>query len=273
MTTARDFVVPISSPLTVSAAILLVSVLNVGRAIETAALLATTVAIVILSVFLDHGDGRELTQELAGIQYEPAMAPALETGIDEARQTLDAQIDNLNDIDTKAIRILRVNVLLIGVILSVLTFSSQTEAVPLEDLLNTYVGAGVFLLVSSTAAAALTYTASDVRAGMSTEDVVTMLQEDMTEDELELVLSKSYAKWIRDNQSTEVLDAFYSTTTVLLLIYSVTYLSLGIYRALLGPAPLLLEGVANVALLTITLVSGYPSQTRRAVTEVDLQFG
>jgi hypothetical protein len=194
---------------------------------------------------LNSSDDRKLTQELASIDYDPDGSTGLQKSIAEGRETLNTQIDNINDIDTKAIRILRVNVLLIGLILSALTFSARSEAIPLEDLLNIYIGTGLFLSVSSTAMAAVTYTASDFRAGMSTENIITMLDEDLTDEELELVLSKSYAKWISNNQSTEIINSFYSTSTILLLIFAVTYLSLGIYHALIGPVPFLLEGGTN----------------------------
>lgn len=228
----------------------------------------------VLFVFLlsNSDDDHEVTQQLASIQYQPSGPSALPNGIDEARATLDTQIENLNDIDTKAIRILRINVLLIGLILSALTFSAKTPTVPFDEFLNVYLGTGIVLLISSTATAGLTYTASDARAGMSKSNLVTMLDEDLTDEELDLILSKSYAKWIHGNQSTEVLNSFYSTSTILLLIYAVTYLSLGVYDALVGPVPLLLEGVSNVSLLAITLASGYPSQVRQVLREVELQL-
>lgn len=261
---------------TVKLCVLLVLVMTpIGLAIfatknvmQATFLLWTAELSIILYVFLSHGDNRALTQELASLQYQPKGWSALAKSIDEGRKTLDTQINNLNDIDTKAIRILRVNVLLIGIILSVLTFSSNTQQVGFEEFLNRYIGTGIGLLIFSTATAALTYTASDFRAGMSKENFVTMLKEDLTDQELELVLSKSYAKWIHNNQSAEILNSFFSTSTILLLIYAVSYLSLGVYHALVGPVPFLLEGSTLVALLIITLVSGYPSQVRSVIGEM-----
>lgn len=245
------------------------AVLGVGNPVQATGLLWLAELSIFLYLFLSHRDDRELTQELASLQYDPTDDSALEKSIDEGRETLDTQIDNLNDIDTKAIRILRINVLLIGIILSVLTFSSNTQQVGFAEFLNVYIGVGIGLLIFSTAAAALTYTASDFRAGMSKEDFVTMLDENLTDQELELVLSKSYAKWIHDNQLAEILNSFYSTLTILLLIYAVSYLSLGVYDALIRSVPFLLEGGTNVALLVITLISGFPSQVRRVIGETD----
>lgn len=221
--------------------------------------------------FDSHTD-HELTQELASIQYQPTGPSSLEKGVAEARETLDTQIENLNDIDTKAIRILRINVLLIGLILSALTFSANNPDVSFDQFLNEYFGAGILLLISSTATAGLTYTASDFRAGMSKSNITTMLKEDLVAEELNLVLSKSYAKWIRKNQSAEILNSFYSTSTILLLIYAVTYLALGVYHGLVDSVPMSFLGVSNVALLVITLASGYPTQIRRVAGEIDFQI-
>jgi cytochrome bd-type quinol oxidase subunit 2 len=163
--------------------------------------------------------------------------------------------------------------LLVGIILSALTFSAKTNTLSFEGFLNVYFGVGILLLVSSTATAGLTYTVSDSRVGMGKSDFQTLLDENLSSDELRLVLTKSYAKWIRDNQSTEILNSFYSTSTILLLIYAVAYLALGTYDALVERVPLLLEGFSNVALLLVTLASGYPSQIKRVLRELDFRIG
>lgn len=223
--------------------------------------------------FSRFGKKQDSMQELARLQYQPVGPSSLEDGVAEARKTLNTQIDNLNDLDTKAVRILRVNVLLIGILLSALTFSAKTDTVSFEGFLNIYLGAGIFLLLSSTATAGLTYTASDFRVEMSKPNLQTMLDQDLTSHELHLVLTKSYAKWINGNQSTEILNSFYSTSTILLLIYAVTYLALGVYNALVQPVSFLLEGSSNVALLLITLASGYISQIRHVLREFELRVG
>jgi hypothetical protein len=223
--------------------------------------------IILLSISIESRGNRESERELIGLKYRPTGPSSLERGVSEARATLDTQIETLDDIDTKAIRILRVNVLLIGVVLSALTFSANSPSAPFERFLNVYLGAGILLLISSSATAGLTYTASDFRAGMSRSNIRTMLEENLVAEELHLVLAKSYATWIRKNQSAEVINSFYSTSTILLLIYAVTYLALGVYHGLVEPVPFPLVGASNVALLGITLASGYPTQIRRVADE------
>lgn len=249
----------------------LVASLLTERALEITILL-WLIEVSIFAFFLSRFEkSAESTEELARLQYQPSGPSSLEKGVAEARETLDAQIENLNDIDTKAIRILRVNVLLTGIILSALTFSAKTDVISFNKFLNIYFGLGVFLLISSTATAGLTYTASDSRVGMSKPNLQTLIAEDLSDDELNLVLTKSYAKWIQNNQSTEIINSFYSTSTILLLIYAITYIALGVYDALIQQVPFLLEGLSNVALLLMTLASGYPSQISRIIDELDFQ--
>ncbi|WP_132059168.1 hypothetical protein [Halorussus amylolyticus] len=243
-----------------------------GYHIEATVLIWGAVIGTFLFFSFDSGTDHKLTQELASIQYQPNGTSSLETGVSEARRTLDVQVANLNDIDTKAIRILRINVLLIGLLLSALTFSANNPKVSFDTLLNRYLGTGILFLISSTATAGLTYTASDLRAGMSKPNLITMLEEDLVDKELNLILSKSYAKWIRKNQSAEILNSFYSTSTILLLIYSVTYLALGVYHGLVDAVSVSLVGTSSVALYIITLASGYPSQIQRVIDEVDFRI-
>lgn len=231
-----------------------------------------SIAVLLLFFFSRFGTPRNSTQGLTRLRYRPTGPSALEEALTEARKTLQIQVDNLNDLDTKAVRILRVNVLLTGIILSALTFSAKAETVSFDGFLNVYFGVGILLLIASTAAAGLTYTASDFRVGMSRRDLEMTLDEDLTTHELHLALTKSYAKWIHQNQSTEVLNSFYSTSTILLLIYAVTYLALGVYDALVRQVPILLEGASNVALLVITLASGYLSQIKRVLRELKLRI-
>lgn len=241
-------------------------------AAEIAVLIWLAVALVFLFTSTRLDRRTELTGELAGVRYGPVESSALERSVEEARKTLDAQLTNLNDIDETAVRILRTNVLSIGFLFSALALSASTDVAPFGRFLNTYVGTGLFLLLSSTAMAGVTYTASDFRAGMSEADVVRTLEGDLTAEQLELALSKNYAKWIAHNRSTEALNTFYSTSTVLLLIYAVAYLSLGVYNALVEPVPFLLEGGCTVLLLALTLASGYPSQAKRVLNEIDVTF-
>lgn len=115
----------------------------------------------------------ELRKELESIDFEGNVELLSELR-SEARETATGQQETLNDIDSKASKILRVNVLLIGVIISTLSIAAKIGGKPatagpdngtptllLDHFLNLYTKLGVGFLILSTALAALTYTASD----------------------------------------------------------------------------------------------------------------
>ncbi|WP_152418491.1 hypothetical protein [Haloarcula amylolytica] len=249
------------------------STLPFNEGVAVSALLSGFIGILLIFFSLSFGNDSDLSQELASIRYDPTGESALQTGISEARETIDAQIETLNDIDTKAIRVLRVNVLLVGLFISALTFSTRTNSLNLDAFINIYLGNGILLLILSTVSAGLTYTASNFKPGIGKQNIITTLEEDLNKEELDRVLIKSYAKWINDNNSTQTLNAFYSTSMLLFLIYALTYLALGTYSALIDDVPLFLNIIAMLALFAITLASGYLSQIKEVGRQLERDIG
>lgn len=94
---------------------------------------------------------------------------------EEAHRTVDNQIQTLNDIDTKAARLLRINLVLLSVILTGFSITLNLQSPPdnraaplhLVDLVDVYTVTGLVLLLLPTAVAGITYTASNLRIGMN----------------------------------------------------------------------------------------------------------
>lgn len=187
----------------------------------------------------------------------------------EAERTVDKQVDLLDDIDSKAIRLLRVNVVLVGLILTVLSFLSRAEYVDVGAILNVYTGVGLLSLVLSSGFAAVTYTTSDLAVGVNPGDVALLLELDPTTAEFEEVVTKSYARWIRFNERTTVRNTPLITSTVVLMIAAIAYLSLGVYVALIGAVPPGLEAIAQLAMVVIGVTTGIPWQVGDASLESD----
>ncbi|WP_276301879.1 hypothetical protein [Halorussus lipolyticus] len=190
---------------------------------------------------------------------------SLERTITEARETLNHQIQALNDMDTKAVKILRVNVLVIGVLLSALSFGAKSDSLAVTDFWSQYFGIGLVLLLTSSATAALTYRTTDFRAGVDSGNVIQVLDHDVTDEELLRVLTKSYAKWIQYNTEANLRNAPWITLTTITLVASLTYFSLGVYHVALDTvSPFLLAGT-NFLLLVVVYLSGFPALARRYV--------
>lgn len=190
---------------------------------------------------------------------------ALERTIDEARETLGQQIQALTDIDTKAIKILRVNAVVVGVLLSGLTFGASSDSVVVTDFWNVYLGVGFASLLVSSATAALTYRATDFRVGVDSENVRRVLRNDLQDEELLRVLARSYAAWIEYNVRANLENAPWITSTIIALIVALAYLSLGVYHAVVTEVSTILLVATNVLLLGVVYLSGLPTLVRRNV--------
>lgn len=215
----------------------------------------------------DNASTTDLPTRLRSINFDGDLEAARQLRT-EAQRTVDQQVASLNDIDSKAIRILRVNVLVVGLILTALSFVSRAESINVPAFLNSYMGFGVLSLILSSAFAALTYTASDLEVGVDPEDVALILERDASTADLEEVVTKSYATWIRFNDRTNVRNTPLITTTVFFVIAAIAYLSLGVYAALIGPIPILLEVITHLALIGVGIATGLPWQVRDACLEL-----
>lgn len=213
------------------------------------------------------GDKDDFGKRLREIDYngDGAVAEKLRK---EAQQTLDYQIQSLNDIDTKASKILRINVLLIGVLLSALSIAARDPSVEVADFINIYTKVGVLSLILSTATAAWTYTASDYDVGISPENIADSLERELTKYQFEMVMAKSYARWIDFNNSTNIRNVPLITATNLLVVTALIFLTLGVYQSLVDTVSDIFIWGSVLIIVTITLVSKFPWQLRDALEDI-----
>lgn len=186
------------------------------------------------------------------------------TGVsrEEARRTLEEQLRVLEDIDTKAVKVLRVNVVLVGLVLTAVSIGVRTGR-PVESLPNWYLVAGVGCLLASTAVATLTYTTTSIRAGIDVDGLRYMLANDLSDERNVEELVYSYADWMEFNYETNVRSAMLGTLTVLLLAHAVTFLSFGVFETFLGPPSRPVSVATIPVLLAFTWFTGFPKQARR----------
>lgn len=150
----------------------------------------------------------------------------------EGRKTVDHQLDAIQDIDEKAARLLRFNVLIIGLILSVLAIVSEFNGVDtVAQFGNNFTIGGIVLFLLSALVAAVTYTASDTEGGFEHQAIHNAIDADLTEEEFYVGAASSYAKWIKFNDEINKKNAFLITLTSLLLSGGLIGVSLGAYNA------------------------------------------
>lgn len=187
---------------------------------------------------------------------------------EEAHRTVDRQIDTLDDIDTKAAKILRINLILLGIILTGLSIasapgSSQSAPLAYSDLVNNYTVIGTVSLLLSTGAAAVTYTASSLKAGASAKDIDRFLTSNYSDREDYRLLVEGYTDWIQYNYKVNAKNAPLGTLTILLLILSMLFLALGVKQAATGHMEIYLKIFAVLLFILIVYLTGIIGQIRR----------
>jgi len=145
----------------------------------------------------------------------------------EGRQTVDNLNSGLTDIDAKASKLMRMNIIVAGLLLSALSFAAKSANVGVEPFINSFSISGLVVLVTSIVAAGSTYSAAGSRVGISAETIQKFVTSDLEQTEVDRGLAKAYARWIDTNRRANVKNAFYLSVTILFVLASVVLFSVG----------------------------------------------
>lgn len=190
---------------------------------------------------------------------------------EEGRTTIDHQLQSLDDIDSKAISLLRVNIILVGLILTAASFISDSQTTTLTDIFNPYFAVGVVALIGSSALAALTYTASDSEVGIEDDAIEAVLGADLSELELEVAIAESQSHWIRFNNRTNLINAPLITLTTVLIVVALVHLAIGVYDAVIGSQTLAIAIASWVLLVLLVLQAELPDQLNDLREEIPMR--
>jgi hypothetical protein len=203
---------------------------------------------------------------MSGDSTDDASVESLRIAREEARRTLDAQLSTLDDVDAKALSVFRLNVAVVGVLLSVLSFAAASDAAAVAGLLNPAVGASAGLFVLSAAAAGLTYATAGQRVGADPTGLEEM--GDRSEAAALAGLVDGYADWIRRNQRTNLRKALLVTLAILGTVSGTLALGVGVVAAFTGLL-YLPAGVAVAAVILLAAVVNLPGQVARIARDSD----
>jgi len=171
----------------------------------------------------DSGDNESSSDPL-----EEHDIDSLRLSQEETRAVLDHQIESFRRIDDKAARTFRLDGLLLGLILTGLSFITQSESVDFSTVLNNWTIAGVVLLIASFILAVVTYTVTDVNTGLGPADIRRLVTEEYTEKHWLILLLRSEAAWMEENTRRQDINGKLLTASHIALIAAVSSLSLGI---------------------------------------------
>lgn len=195
---------------------------------------------------------------------------ALTLAREEGRATLDAQLSALDDVDAKALSVFRLNVALVGVLLSALSFAAGSGVLTVEGLLTPVVGGATFLFGLSAVAAGLTYVAVGHRVGVAPAGLRTAVDAD--EQAFRRRLVEGYADWIRANEQATDRKALLVSLAIAGTVAGVLALVVGVVGAFVGTV--LVPGVVAVIVVVALVVAfDIPRQIRRIRSPQDATGG
>lgn len=172
-----------------------------------------------------------------------------ERAIEETRRTIDYQYRTLADVDSKASRLLQINLVVVGLVLTGLSVSVGSPSLSSGPLVNSYTATGVTLLLVSTVLAGVTYTATKLRIGVDADTVRQMLSGELSDGQIDRGLAKSYARWIEENERSGRTNARLISATIATGTYAIVVLAAGglvaysRYSGVHVPVALLLVGL------------------------------
>ena len=118
---------------------------------------------------------------------------------EELHTTFEYQVSRIQEIDAKAVEILKANLLLIGILVTAASVLVQTEF-EAAVFLNVFTATGGLLLFVSTGLAGVTYTASNLRGGLDATAVEHALSAD-SDEAFEEQLLRSYGRWMTSSSA------------------------------------------------------------------------
>lgn len=145
----------------------------------------------------------------------------------EAKDVLEQQNEKLRDIDDKALRTVRITVLLLGALLSTLKLlGGGTSSI------NTYTVFGSWLLVLSVVGGVLTYSVSGPYFGPGSKYIDRVLGRSPSKDDWEATLLRGYADWMEEMKALNDSNARLLLLTQALLVVGVILVTYGFTRSL-----------------------------------------
>lgn len=146
----------------------------------------------------------------------------------EAREVLDTQLATITDIDEKAMRTVRIALLLVGIALSASAFPNAVM------LVNWVTISAVFSLVLSILCGIVTYGASNPAVGVSRRYLTEAREVPYTEAEWLTLVIAGYDEWIADAEQLTTSNVRTLTASQLFLGCGLVLLTTGVLLGLLG---------------------------------------
>ena len=218
-------------------------------------------------------DPDRLEAELRQAEFDgdPDVLRALRS---EAQRTIDYQTAAIEDMDTKAAKLFRMNLVLLGLIISAISLGPQVfDSSPpgeVRSLVNVYLEAGVGFLITSTVVAAVTYSTTDLDVGLGVDNTAKFLDSSMDAGGANEAMLYGYVRRMNWNHHANVRIAPLLSLTICASVAGIISLTVGAYHVVHGSAPWWLLAVSVVFIGSAIHYTGLLSSIRRTIAEPDM---
>jgi hypothetical protein len=180
----------------------------------------------------------------------------LQIACEEARHTVNQQIEKIHREDRKAVGIFRVNILILGILTSGLSLSMRTNAVVTSQFFNAHTVLGITTLLLSSVIASMTYTSSSFDMGIKPKPVQEVRDGEHDYDAFMDKLADEYSQWLDANQRVHRFNAYAITWSIIFAIAGLVFFMGGIGTGLAETRGQLISYALLGAELVVSLVLG-----------------
>lgn len=163
-----------------------------------------------------------------GPAERPHDIEALRTTLEESRSVIDHQVQTFNDVDSKAAQTFRLEVILLGLLVTALTFVLRTDPMTIDPYLNPYTAWGIISLEISFITAVIVYSSTSIQTGVGPNDIGRLISRRYTERDWLILLLRSTGEWIRFNEQQQAWNGLLLSVSHAALVLAVLLLSAGI---------------------------------------------
>lgn len=209
----------------------------------------------------ENSESISQNQDIRAMSLDPNK-DVLEHAISDTREYINIQIDTVNQLGNRAGKTVRLNLIIIGLIFTILTFlnpNGNTGGVNITRLsrfVNLYLVAGAIASAESMLLAFWTYNRTRVYAGLNVRHIEKILNDNYSEFEFLTNLLKGHKSWISKNQTVNTQDAHRLVISNTALLLAVIYFGLAVLSGFhqdlveVGYIPMILVGY-TVGLLAV----------------------
>lgn len=138
-----------------------------------------------------------------------------------AGDTVDQQLEKIYREDQKAVKMVRVNLIVLGILASSLSFLFQGQGVDPQQFLNAHNAVGFVLILASTLLASISYATSSFELGVGPDAIDNALQ--MDNDEFFEKIANQYSDWVEENRKVHRKNAAAIEYVISLAIVGITF--------------------------------------------------